>query len=110
MGGRHVAGGGAGPRGGESKAEREQLEQQGGASRGGAALTAAKVTRPKLSQQIFPVSLQKYAPAHPGVLVAFFLGTIFMFLIKKRILALLITTNNKDKFTLGGNISANFGK
>ena len=56
------------------------------------------------------MSLQKYAPAHPGVLVAFFLGTIFMFLIKKRILALLITTNNKDKFTLGGNISANFGK
>ena len=54
MGGRHVAGGGAGPRGGESKAEREQLEQQGGASGGGAALTAAKVTRPKLSQQIFP--------------------------------------------------------
>ena len=76
MGGRHVAGGGAGPRGGESRTEREQLEQQGGASGGAAALTAAKVTRPKLSQQIFPVSLQKYAPAHPRVLVAFFLGTI----------------------------------
>ena len=56
MGGRHVAGGGAGPRGGESKAEREQLEQQGGASGWAAALTAAKVTRPKLSQQIFPVA------------------------------------------------------
>ena len=67
MGGRHVAGGGAGPRGGESKAEREQLEQQGGASGGGAALTAAKVTRPKLSQQIFPVSLQKYGPC-PSIL------------------------------------------
>ena len=89
MGGRHVAGGGAGPRGGESKAEREQLEQQGGASGGGAALTAAKVTRPKLSQQIFPVSLQKYSPL--PILESwshFFSGqfaTKMLFLIIKRI-------------------------
>ena len=33
-----------------------------------------------------------------------------LFHIIKRILTLLFTTNNKDKFTFGGNISANFGK
>ena len=83
MGGRHVAGGGAGPRGGESKAEREQLEQQGGASGGGAALTAAKVTRPKLSQQIFPVPASEVRPL--SILESwshFFSGQFLCFLLK----------------------------
>ena len=100
MGGRHVAGGGAGPRGGESKAEREQLEQQGGASGGGAALTAAKVTRPKLSQQIFPGASEVRPLPILESWSHFFSGqfaTKILFLIMTRFLMLLITLLKTNK-------------